>query len=44
MQIIQDNLKTDGVIQLLQEHLADMYATTPAESVHALDVESLKHS
>jgi len=44
MQIIQDNLKTDGVIQLLREHLADMYATTPAESVHALDVESLKHS
>ena len=41
--IIQDNLESQGVIELLNDHLMDMYATTPAESVHALDVESLKH-
>jgi putative acetyltransferase len=44
MQIIPDNLDSQAVIQLLKDHLDDMYATTPAESVHALDVESLKHS
>ncbi|GAD76729.1 hypothetical protein VAZ01S_050_00410 [Vibrio azureus NBRC 104587] len=27
---------------LLEEHLGDMYATSPPESVHALDVEALK--
>ncbi|KGJ71993.1 GCN5 family acetyltransferase [Cryobacterium roopkundense] len=29
------------VRQLLGEHLADMFATSPAESVHALDVRQL---
>jgi putative acetyltransferase len=29
------------VVTLLEEHLADMYATTPAESVHALDPGAL---
>jgi putative acetyltransferase len=29
------------VHQLLSEHLADMYATSPAESVHALDPSAL---
>jgi putative acetyltransferase len=29
------------VQKLLSEHLADMYATSPPESVHALDHESL---
>ena len=29
------------VIQLLEDHLADMFATSPAESVHALDVSGL---
>src|SRR5690606_5920716 len=29
------------VLALLQEHLDDMYATSPPESVHALDVERL---
>ena len=38
-----DNLESGAVLTLLEEHLADMYATSPAESVHALDPESLKH-
>lgn len=29
---------------LLEEHLADMYANSPAESVHALDVAALKNA
>jgi putative acetyltransferase len=29
------------VVALLEEHLADMYATSPAESVHALDAGAL---
>ena len=29
------------VLRLLEEHLADMFATSPAESVHALDVSGL---
>jgi putative acetyltransferase len=31
------------VLQLLEDHLADMHATSPAESVHALDVSGLAH-
>jgi putative acetyltransferase len=30
------------VVQLLEDHLADMFATSPAESVHALDVTALQ--
>ena len=37
-----DDLTRPEVIQLLEEHLDDMYAVTPAESVHALDLEALK--
>jgi putative acetyltransferase len=44
MEIIIDDLSSGKVIKLLEEHLADMYANSPAESVHALDVDSLKHS
>lgn len=29
------------VVALLEEHLADMYATSPPESVHALDLSAL---
>ncbi len=29
------------VVSLLEEHLADMYATSPPESVHALDLAAL---
>jgi putative acetyltransferase len=42
MEIKIDDLSGGEVIKLLEEHLADMYATSPPESVHALDVESLK--
>lgn len=37
-----DDLTGGDVIALLEEHLADMYATSPAECVHALDVSKLK--
>ncbi len=42
MEIIIDSLDGGEVIGLLEEHLADMYATSPPESVHALDVNALK--
>lgn len=42
MEIKVDDLSGGEVLQLLEEHLADMYATSPPESVHALDVEGLK--
>ncbi|GAB3387705.1 GNAT family N-acetyltransferase [Humibacter soli] len=32
------------VAALLSEHLVDMFETSPAESVHALDIESLRAS
>jgi putative acetyltransferase len=42
MDIKIDNLESGDVLQLLQEHMQDMLATSPAESVHALDVPALK--
>lgn len=44
MNINIDDLASGDVINLLEEHLADMYATSPAESVHALDLSALKSS
>lgn len=44
MHIKIDDLSSPAVIALLQEHLDDMYATSPAESVHALDLNELKKS
>ncbi len=41
MQIRLDDPRTPDVLALLEEHLADMYATSPPESVHALDPEAL---
>jgi putative acetyltransferase len=38
-----DDLTRAEVVALLAEHLADMRATSPAESVHALDVTALRH-
>lgn len=40
--IQKDDLRSCQVIALLQAHLDDMYATSPAESVHALDVNKLR--
>ena len=42
MQIKIDDLTHPKVAELLQEHLDDMYATSPAESLHALDLEKLR--
>jgi putative acetyltransferase len=42
MRIIEDDLTGPRIAALLEEHLADMYATTPAESVHALDLNRLR--
>ncbi|MDV8148993.1 GNAT family N-acetyltransferase [Arthrobacter sp. B10-11] len=39
--IDQDDPARGDVSQLLSEHLADMFATSPAESVHALDHSAL---
>lgn len=44
MEIKIDDLTSGEVISLLEEHLADMYATSPAKSVHALDINALKDS
>jgi putative acetyltransferase len=39
--IDQDSPARADVHRLLSEHLADMFATSPAESVHALDHSAL---
>ncbi|MFT4030087.1 MAG: GNAT family N-acetyltransferase [Protaetiibacter sp.] len=36
-------LSDPRVLRLLEDHLADMRATSPPESVHALDVTGLQH-
>ena len=41
MDIEIDSPARPDVTQLLGEHLADMHATSPPESVHALDVNAL---
>ena len=42
MKILIDDLTGPEIADLLNEHLRDMYATSPAESVHALDLEKLR--
>tara|TARA_R110002167_G_scaffold7341_5_gene34772 strand:- start:47 stop:514 length:468 start_codon:yes stop_codon:yes gene_type:complete len=37
-----DKLTHPKVAKLLQQHLDDMYATSPVESVHALDLDKLR--
>jgi putative acetyltransferase len=37
-----DKLTHHKVVELLQQHLDDMYATSPPESVHALDLDKLR--
>lgn len=39
-----DDLTRPTVHRLLAEHLAEMHATSPAESVHALDLDALRDS
>ena len=42
LRIERDDLTRPAVRALLAEHLADMRASTPPESVHALDVDALR--
>ncbi|WP_157670126.1 GNAT family N-acetyltransferase [Chitinibacter sp. GC72] len=42
MRIIVDDLSHPKVAALLNEHLAGMYASSPAECVYALDIAALK--
>ena len=44
MKIEVDDLTRPAVHALLAEHLSDMHATSPAESVHALDLSDLRGS
>ena len=41
IQIVREDPTREDVLLLLDEHLADMFATSPAESVHALDHSAL---
>lgn len=42
MHVERDDLTRPEVHDLLADHLADMHATSPAESVHALDLSGLR--
>ncbi|GAA4925905.1 GNAT family N-acetyltransferase [Nesterenkonia rhizosphaerae] len=42
MRIIEDHLRHPAVLALIAEHLADMHATSPPESIHALEVDALR--
>jgi putative acetyltransferase len=37
-----DDLTRPAIVTLLDEHLQDMYAVSPPESVHALDLDGLR--
>ena len=43
MDIERDRIEDEAVIALLRAHLADMHKTSPPESIHALDIEALRH-
>lgn len=42
MLIRRDDLRGPEIVALLEEHLVEMYAVSPAESVHALDLDGLR--
>ena len=42
MDIRRDDVRGPEIAAFLQEHLQDMYRVSPPESVHALDLESLR--
>lgn len=42
VEVRRDDLTGDAVVALLADHLAGMHATSPPESVHALDLSGLK--
>ena len=43
MNIETDDLSRPEIHALLEEHLRNMHALSPAESVHALDLDRLRH-
>jgi len=43
MDIRIDDLQGSAIQALLQEHLDDMHSSSPPESVHALDLDALRH-
>ena len=43
MEIRLDDLRGPEIRALLEEHLRNMHEISPPESVHALDLEALKH-
>jgi putative acetyltransferase len=43
MKIIPDDLTHPAIHALLNEHLQSMFALSPPESVHALDLDKLRH-
>lgn len=43
MDIRIDDLQGEAIQALLQEHLDDMHSSSPPESVHALDLNALRH-
>ncbi|GAA4697894.1 GNAT family N-acetyltransferase [Nocardioides nanhaiensis] len=42
MRIVEDGLEDPAVVAFLEAHLTQMRATSPPESVHALDLEGLR--
>ncbi|HUN36887.1 MAG TPA: GNAT family N-acetyltransferase [Trebonia sp.] len=42
MEIIVDNLTGHDIVAFLEEHLQEMRATSPLESMHALDLAALR--
>jgi putative acetyltransferase len=44
VEIVIDDLRGAEVAALLREHLAGMHENSPAESVHALDLDALRSS
>lgn len=44
MEIRIDDLQGAPIQALLREHLASMHEHSPPESVHALDLEALRHT
>ncbi|RDI42763.1 GNAT family N-acetyltransferase [Nocardia mexicana] len=42
MRIVPDDLTSAAVIALLSEHLGEMHANSPEDSMHALDLDGLR--
>lgn len=42
-EITRGDLADPRILRLLEDHLTDMFAESPPESVHALDVSGLQH-